>query len=82
MIKQTKEPTINGQERESIEGDVGVFQRTLVQRLSDPAILKTALDNLPDNQRPKFLKGLGSSDAAIYDSHSSTSPPRRSNALT
>ncbi len=41
--------------------------KELVQRLSDPAILKTALDNLPDNQRPRFLKGLGSSDEAIYD---------------
>lgn len=66
MIKQTKEPTINGQQRESIQGDVGVFQRTLVLRLTDPAIIKGALENLPDDLRPRFLKELGDSDAAIY----------------
>ena len=66
LIKQTKEPTITGRERESIQGDIGVFQRTLVLRLMDREVLQNALDKIPDDKRPDFLKGLGSSDRAIY----------------
>jgi len=66
LIKQTKEPTITGRERESIQGDIGVFQRTLVLRILDREVLQAALDHLPDEKRPAFLKGLGSSDRAIY----------------
>jgi capsular polysaccharide biosynthesis protein len=66
LIKQSKEPTLNGKDRESIQGDVGVFQRTLVLRIVDREVLKSALDHLPDEQRPSFLKGLGSTDKAIY----------------
>jgi len=66
LIKQTKEPTITGRERESIQGDIGVFQRTLVLRILDREVLQTALEKIPDDKRPDFLKGLGSSDRAIY----------------
>ncbi|MCX6973763.1 MAG: hypothetical protein NTZ94_05565 [Verrucomicrobia bacterium] len=66
LIKQSKEPTLNGKDRESIQGDVGVFQRTLVLRIVDREVLKSALDHLPDEQRPSFLKGLCSTDKAIY----------------
>ena len=66
LIKQSKEPTLTGRERESIQGDVGVFQRTLVLRILDREVLQNALDKIPDEKRPVFLKGLGSSDRAIY----------------
>ena len=66
LIKQSKEPTLTGRERESIQGDIGVFQRTLVLRLMDREVLQNALDKIPDEKRPDFLKGLGSSDRAIY----------------
>lgn len=66
LIKQTKEPTITGRERESIQGDIGVFQRTLVLRILDRDVLQNALEKIPDDKRPAFLKGLGSSDRAIY----------------
>jgi len=66
LIKQSKEPTLTGRERESIQGDVGVFQRTLVLRIQDRDVIQSALNNIPDDKRPDFLKGLGSSDRAIY----------------
>ncbi len=66
LIKQSKEPSITGKERESIQGDVGVFQRTLVLRILDRDVIQSALERLPDDKRPDFLKGLGTSDRAIY----------------
>ena len=66
LIKQSKEPTITGPAREAIQGDIGVFQRTLVLRILDPSVLTSALDCLEDSQRPDFLKGLGSGDRAVY----------------
>ena len=66
LIKQSKEPTLTGRERESIQGDVGVFQRTLVLRILDREVLQNALDKIPEEKRPVFLKGPGSSDRAIY----------------
>ena len=66
LIKQSKEPTLTGRERESIQGDIGVFQRTLVLRIMDRDVIQAALDKLPDEKRPNFLKGLGSTDAAVY----------------
>jgi len=66
LIQPTKEPTVTGRERESIQGDVGFFQRTLVLRITDREVVAAALRNLPDSDRPDFLKGLGESDRAIY----------------
>lgn len=66
LISQTKEPTLNGKDREAIQGDVGVFQRTLVTRILDRDVLAAALEKLPDEKRPNFLVGLGTSDRAIY----------------
>jgi len=66
LIKPSKEPTITGRERESIQGDIGVFQRTLVLRILDRDVLQAALEKIPDEERPSFLKGLGSSERAIY----------------
>ena len=66
LIKQSREPTLGGRERDLIQGDVGVFQRTLVLRLLDRAVIQSALENLPDDKRPEFLKGLGSDDRAVY----------------
>ena len=42
LIKQSKEPTLTGRERESIQGDVGVFQRTLVLRIQDRDVIQSA----------------------------------------
>jgi len=66
LIQPSKEPTVTGRERESIQGDVGFFQRTLVLRILDREVIAAALRNLPDSDRPEFLKGLGDSDRAIY----------------
>lgn len=66
LITPTKAPSIDGRDREIIQGDVGWFARTLVLRLKNPGILRTALRNLPDSERPSFLKGLGDSDPAVF----------------
>ncbi len=66
LITPTKAPSINGRDREIIQGDVGWFSRTLVLRLSNPDILRTALKKVPENERPDFLRGLGDTDRAVF----------------
>jgi len=66
LITPTKAPTIDGRDRELIQGDVGWFARTLVLRLTNPDILRAALRKVPDDKRPKFLRGLGDSDKAVF----------------
>lgn len=66
LITPTKAPSINGRDREIIQGDVGWFSRTLVLRLTNPDILRAALKKVPDSERPDFLRGLGESDRAVF----------------
>jgi len=66
LITPTKAPTIDGRDRELIQGDVGWFARTLVLRLTNPDILRAALRKVPDEKRPKFLRGMGDSDRAVF----------------
>ena len=66
LITPTKAPSINGRDREVIQGDVGWFARTLVLRLSNPDILREAIRKVPEEARPKFLQGLGDSDKAVF----------------
>ncbi len=66
LIKQSKEPTIGGRDRETIQGDVGYFQRTLGIRVLDRDVLRAALAKVPEDKRPAFLRGLGDSDRAVF----------------
>ena len=65
LIKQGRQSSLSGNERDSISGDVGFYQRTLALRVLDPKILKAALESLSDDNRPVFLRGKGSGDLAI-----------------
>ena len=66
MINPIKQPVIGTRDRDVIEGDVGVFQRTLTERLLNREVIEDALRKLPDERRPAFIKGKGESDSAIY----------------
>jgi len=66
LITPTKIPSIDGRDRESIQGDVGWFSRTLALRFTNPSILRRAIRNVPEENRPNFLQGLGDSDRAVF----------------
>ncbi len=66
LITPNKAPSINGRDREIIQGDVGWFSRTLVLRLNNPDVLRAALEKVEDSDRPDFLKGQGTSDRAVF----------------
>lgn len=66
LIHPLREPQIEGRDREVIEGDVGYYQRTVAYRLTNRDILIAALERLPEEDRPEWLRGLGTSDRAVY----------------
>lgn len=66
LIKPVKEPMINGGVRDVIQGDVGFFQRTLVLRMSDVEVLRTAIEAVPESKRPKFITSAPTLDRAAY----------------
>ena len=65
LIKQERQASLSGQEHDAISGDIGVYQRTLALRALDPKILKAALETVSEDNRPSFLKGKGTGDAAV-----------------
>lgn len=66
LLNPMKEPTINGRDREIIQGDIGFFQRTLVLRLMTLDVMQAAIKNLPQGDRPKFLSDTSDTNRAAY----------------
>ncbi len=66
LISPMKEPSISGKDRDVIQGDIGVFQRTLVLRLMTRDVMQAAIESLPEADRPKFLAHMTDINRAVY----------------
>jgi len=66
LISPMKEPSISGKDRDVIQGDIGVFQRTLVLRLMTRDVMQAAIESLSEADRPKFLAHISDINRAVY----------------
>ena len=56
MLLPLKQPSIQGRDRDAVPGDLRDYMRTLSNRLTSYNILAQALENIPADQRPDFLR--------------------------
>lgn len=56
MLTPVKQPTLQGRDRDAIPGDLRDYMRTLSMRIMSYNILHKALESLPKNEWPIFLK--------------------------
>lgn len=62
LIDPRKETTIGGRERDVIPGSFREYSLTLVSRMSNPDVMRGALERLPSDQYPSFLDSDADAD--------------------
>ena len=66
MVTPVKQPTLQGRDQDAIPGDLRDYMRTLSNRILGYNTLLSAIERLPESDRPSFLKHDADPQKNVY----------------